>query len=180
MNTYALRLKLVEIARRDVGRTEASKNRAPWIRKLWDATTYPDGMANREPYCAAGVAYCVMEWGKLSEVRAAFGMSGSQFEKWRCKSASVFSAPKNNWVYWAQKNGLRFISPDKGEFHAGDLIIFKYSHMEIYIDDDDSLAPDGILDIGYNTDGSGGREGDGCFEKPRTRSRILHVVRLLA
>jgi len=178
MSTYPIRSRLIDIARRDVGKTEVSKNRAPWIKKLWEATNYPDGMENREPYCAAGVAYCVSEWCKLSEVRAAFGMSGSQLEKWRCKSASVFSA-NYNWVGWARDKGLRFINPAKGVFHTGDLIVFKYSHLEIYVTDSDVLANDGILNIGYNTDDGAVRDGDGCFEKPRTRTKILHVIRMM-
>lgn len=180
MSTYAIRKKFIDIARRDVGKREQSHNRAPWIKKLWSATNYPDGMDNREPYCAAGMAYDLREWGKLPEVLNALGMTAAQFEKWRCKSPSVFSAPGNNWVQWAKDKKLTFIDPVSGNFHTGDFIIFKYSHIEVYVDDDPTLSPTGIRDIGYNTDDAAGADGDGCFEKPRTRSRILYVVRCLA
>ena len=68
MSTFALRQKLVEIARRNVGKTEASRNQAPWIKQLWTATSYRDGHAERMPYCAAGMAWAVREWLKLPEV----------------------------------------------------------------------------------------------------------------
>jgi hypothetical protein len=179
MSTYALRMRMVEIARRDVGRTEVSANRAPWIGKLWTATTYAEGMQDRQPYCAAGMAYCLREWGKIPEVLTALGMPASDFERWRCRSASVFSA-NYNWVDWARGKGLRFIDPVRGEFHAGDWLVYKYSHIELYVTDDATLAPDGVRAIGYNTDDGGARDGDGCFEKPRTRSRLLHVIRPMA
>lgn len=178
MNTLPLRQMMIEIARLDVGKRELSKNSAPWIAKLWKATNYAKGMTNREPYCAAGVAYCLREWGKIPEVLTALKMTLAQFERWRCKSASVFSAD-HNWVDWAHDKGLQFIAPKSGEFHAGDLLVYKYSHLEIYVTDDSTLAPDGIRAIGYNTDDAAGRDGDGCFEKPRTRAKLLHVIRIL-
>jgi len=177
-DTYSIRNKLIEIARGDVGKREVTHNRAPWIAKLWTATNYAEGMADRQPYCAAGVAYCLREWGKIPEVLDALKMTPTQFEKWRCKSASVFSADYN-WVDWARDKGLTFINPKTGNFHAGDLLVYKYSHIEIYVTDDATLAPDGIMAIGYNTDDAAGRDGDGCFEKPRARSKLLHVIRIL-
>jgi hypothetical protein len=101
MSTFALRQKLIDIARKDVGKTEVTKNQAPWIAKYWPATTYPDGMDNREPYCAAAQAYCLREWLKLKEVLTALGMTKEQAEKWRCKSASVFKA-SDSWLNWAK------------------------------------------------------------------------------
>ena len=55
MNTLPIRQKLIDIAMRDEGQKETSRNRGPAIEKFWTATNYPDGYVNREPYCAAGV-----------------------------------------------------------------------------------------------------------------------------
>lgn len=178
MITYHIRQHFIDIARRDVGRRETTHNRAPWIEKLWTATNYDEGMKDRQPYCAAGMAYCLREWGKLPDVLAALNMTAAQFEKWRCKSASVFSA-NYNWVDWARGKGLQFINPRTGNLHTGDLVVYKYSHIEVYVDDSATLAPDGFDAIGYNTDDAAGRDGDGCFEKPRTRAKLLHVIRIL-
>lgn len=88
--TYPLRKKLVDIAMRDVGQTERSRNQGPAMKKFWPATNYPDGYVNREPYCAAAVAYWVREWLRLPDVQKAFGKTASQLESWRCKSAAAW------------------------------------------------------------------------------------------
>ncbi len=168
--TFPLRQKLTAIARRNVGKTEVTANRAPWIAPLWAATSYPNGMANREPYCAAGVSWAVQQWGKLPEVLAALKMTPAQFEKWRCKSAGAFA-----WGHWARDKGLQILG-EHDDFHTGDLIIYGRSHIEIYVDD---LPGGKFTAIGYNTNSAGDRDGQGCFEKPRPRADIKEVVRLL-
>lgn len=170
MSTLPLRQKLVAIARRNVGKTEVTPNRAPWIAPLWKATSYPDGMANREPYCAAGVAWCIQQWGLLPDVLAAFKMTANQFEKWRCKSAGAFA-----WGHWAREKNLLILDPSDN-FHTGDLIIYRHSHIEMYVQD---LPTGGFTAIGYNTNALGSREGQGCAEKPRPRNTIKEVIRLL-
>ena len=174
--TYPIRKRLLDIARRDVGKKEVEKNRGEWIKKLWLATSYGmEGYVEREPYCAAGVAYCVQEWLKDPQVLSAFGFTAEAAERWRCKSASAFK-DANSWLNWARKKGLQILSAD-AEFHAGDLIIFKVSHIEIYVTD----APDNeITNIGYNTSPAGSRDGGGCYEKPRSRAGIKCAIRLLS
>lgn len=173
MSTYPLRKKLIDIARRDVGKTEVTKNRAPWIARLWPATTYPDGHANREPYCAAGLAYCLREWLKLPDVLAALKLTATQAEKWRCKSARAF-----DWEDWAREKGLQIL-PKNCILKAADIVIYSYSHIEIVTNDDGTEI--GTFEaIGYNTDSAASRDGDGCFEKRRTRVKAKCFIRLLA
>jgi len=174
-NTYELRKKLVEIARRNVGKTEVTRNQAPWIKPLWTATSYPEGHAERQPYCAAGMAWALREWLKLPEVLKALKMTPAQAEKWRCKSASVFHAGDNSWLGWARAKGLDIYGP-KANFHTGDFIIYNYSHIEMFVDD---LEQGAIQCIGYNTDPGAGRDGDGCWEKPRHRGKIQCAIRIL-
>jgi len=171
VSTFPLRQKFVEIARRNVGKTEVTKNQAPWIAPLWTATTYEDGMKERQPYCAAGMAWCLREWLMLPEVRQALEMNTETAEKWRCKSAKAF-----DWGNWARKKGLLFV-PKAGNFHAGDIIIYSFSHIEVYVDDVDG-GPS-FTAIGYNTNAAGSRDGEGCFEKPRPRTKIKEVFRIL-
>jgi hypothetical protein len=173
MSTYLTRLALVNIARRDVGKTEVSKNRAPWIEKLWPATSYPKGHENREPYCAAGVAYCVREWLKLQQTLDAFKMTPAQTEKWRCKSAAVAG-----WYEWAQETSGVMVLPKSTILHAGDLVIYTYSHIEL-VADDDGTKDGPFTVIGYNTDAGGSRDGEGCYEKPRSRKSVKCFIRML-
>lgn len=172
MSTFASRKRLLEIARKDVGKKEASKNQAPWIEKLWPATSYPLGFRNREPYCAAGAAYVLKEWLRIPEVRDQLKMSVSAAELWRCKSAAVFA-----WETWAKQKRLQVL-PKYCILKAGDLVIYSYSHIEI-VSDDDNTERGPFTAIGYNTNAAGSRDGDGCFEKPRTRSSVKCFIRLM-
>lgn len=96
MPTLELRQKLIDIARRDVGKVEITHNRAPWLSKLWTATDYPNGHVDRQPYCAAGMAYCVREWLKDKDVLAQLKLTPFMAEAWRCKSPAAFA-----WNTWA-------------------------------------------------------------------------------
>ena len=90
MSTLELRHRLVEIARRDVGKVEISHNRAPWVQKLWSATDIPNGHQLRYPYCSAGMAYCMREWLRDRDVLAQLKLTPDMAERWRCKTAGAF------------------------------------------------------------------------------------------
>jgi hypothetical protein len=171
MSNLAIRQALVEIARRDVGKVEVTRNRAPWIQKYWDATSIPNGHAERQPYCAAAVAWWVREWLKLPEVLAALKMTPAQAERWRCKSARAF-----DWLDWAQKRGLEVLSDRPTErLRVGDLMVFDISHIGIVRDDD----ANGVYTIEANTGNGSVRDGDGCFERVRQRSQARVFIRLI-
>lgn len=172
MSTLNLRQRLVEIARRDVGQMETSRNQGPALKKFWPATDYPDGYLNREPYCAAAVCYWVWEWLKDPEVLSALKMSAAQAEKWRCKSATAFG-----WYDWAKKKGLFTMGDSMTEvLHTGDLMIFDCSHIGIVCDDSGEF----VDTVEANTGPGGGRDGDGIFAKHRHRSLARNFVRILA
>jgi hypothetical protein len=175
VSTYALRQKFLEIARTNVGKKEVTRNQAPWIRQLWPATNYPLGYYYREPYCAAGMAWTLQKWLEIPEVLQALNMTPAKAEAWRCKSASVFRNKSNSWSTWARQKNLTILGAD-ANFHAGDLIIYTFSHIEAYVDD---LPKKRFMAIGYNTNEAGSRDGNGCWEKPRSRDEILEVIRIL-
>ena len=172
--TYHLRQQLLGIARRDSGRTEVTKNRAPFIEKYWPATNYPEGYSNREPYCAAAIAYWVKEWLDDTEVLAEFGKKKEPAERWRCKSPAAFG-----WLEWAKlsSSGVSVLPP-RCILHAGDLVVYKYSHIEIVTDDDNTTSGPMVC-MGANTNASGSRDGEGAFEKPRLRTKVKNFIRLL-
>ena len=171
MSNLAIRQQLVEIARRDVGKVEATRNRAPWIAKYWEATTLPNGHADRQPYCAAAVAWWVREWLRLPEVLTALKMTPAQSERWRCKSARAF-----DWLDWAAKRGLEVLSDRPTErLRVGDVMVFDISHIAVVKDDDAR----GVYTIEANTGNGSVRDGDGCFERVRTRSQARAFIRLI-
>ena len=170
--TYHLRQRMIDIARRDVGKVEVTKNRAPWIKWLWPATSYPKGYDNREPYCAAGLCYVLREWLKDKDVRAALDLNTEAAEKWRCKSAVAF-----DWIDWAVNKKLRVLDA-RTVLHAADLVVYDYSHIEM-VTDDDGTTGGPFVAIGYNTNAAGSRDGEGCFEKPRLRARVKKFIRIM-
>jgi hypothetical protein len=90
MSTLHLRQRLIDIAKRDVGKVEISHNRAPFIAKYWSATDIPNGMQLRYPYCSSFVAYCMREWLKDKEVLAQLQLTPETAERWRGKTAGAF------------------------------------------------------------------------------------------
>ena len=176
MSTYDLRKKLPEIARRDVGKLEVTRNRAPWIAKFWPATSYPEGYANREPYCAAALCYWVQQWLADPEVAVAvceeYGLLPRQLEKWRPKSAGAF-----NWIDWARANRVQMFDDYVGNIlHTGDIMVFDMSHIGVVEDDNGKTL---VYTVEANTGATGGRDGDGCFAKTRQRSLARKFIRIL-
>ena len=162
---------LAAIAAKDINKLEASRNRAPWIQKFWPATDYPEGHTNREPYCAAAVAYWISEWLKSPEVLANLGMTAAHAERWRCKSPRAFGH-----LEWARAKGVRILSDAPGlRLQAGDLMVFDMSHIGVV----ESQTGNTVYTIEANTGASGGRDGDGCFRKIRPRSIARAFIRLV-
>lgn len=156
---------LVKHARRNLGATEDSRNQALWIRKLWPATSYPQGFSERAPYCAAGVAWALLE--ALLEDSAAFGVLDNKaaIDRFRCRSAGAFA-----WIEWAEREGHHLL-PYNAPIKEGDIIVYGYSHIEV-ASKDEPTGNRPFMAVGYNTNASGSRDGEGCYEKPRNRDSI--------
>jgi hypothetical protein len=165
MKPEEARQMLVDIASTDLNKVEESRNRASWIAKYWPETTYTDGMKQREPYCAAGMCWVLAEWirrlSALGELKKTTGMTGSQAEKWRCKSARAFG-----WQDWAKAKGLKILPDTAKNVPKGAFMVFDMSHIGIVESDLGST----VSTIEMNTGATGGRDGDGCFEKTRAKS----------
>lgn len=167
MSVINPRVALLKIASEQLGIRETSKNQGAGIAKFWEATWYPDGYKNREPYCAAFVCWVVAE-----AMRRGYALGLT--EATRPKSPAV-----KDWIPWAQKAssgalvfgvGDRDHKPDDG-----DIVVFTFSHIGIVA---------GPLSNGYfptveaNTNGAGSREGDGIYAKSRASSLARAFIRL--
>lgn len=143
---------LVVIARGELGVHETSTNRGPGIEKYWKATDYPEGYKEREPWCAAFVAWCVAQY---------LGMTAA-----RPKSAAV-----SKWVPTALKLGWQVFGPRDGLYfpRAGDIAVFTFSHIGLVED----FTGHDVVTIEGNTDEDGGREG----KEVARRKRMLKVCR---
>lgn len=173
MNRQDAAKLLISIARRDVGQTEVTRNRAPFIKKYWPDTTYPEGYDNREPYCAAASCYWLAQLGRelaeMGELRKTFGKGSVQFNAWRCKSARAF-----DWRDWGKKRGLHVL-PDDAKALPGDFVVFDFSHIGLVVSD----TGRNIETIESNTNSEGSRDGDGCWEKVRAKRLAQCFVRVL-
>jgi hypothetical protein len=155
---------LVTIAKRDVGKVETPRNnQGAWIKRFWPSTSYPEGYSNREPYCAAAMAFWLDtvgdELAKAGLLESLTGMTAEQFEKWRCKSAGAWA-----WQAWAKKAKGVTVLPDTATPQKGDIVIFDFSHIGLVTG---QPAKGRIATIEANTGPAGERDGDGCWEKNR-------------
>lgn len=151
---------LVELAKYEVSKSirETSKNQGEGIEKYWQATSYPNGYANREPYCAAFVCYVVNRAlnGLATKLKAPSSPVAYDLEKWatanKQKGVSVFAEPKR-----------------------GDLFtLATASHCGIV----QSVHRDLVLTIEANTNAAGSREGDGVYYKSRKISDVRQFIRI--
>ena len=144
---------IVAVAESQLGVKEASKNYGPKLAKYWEATNYPDGMKDRQPWCAAFVAWCVLEAGRADGWL-------NKGETNRPRSAAV-----RDWVPAALKLGWKVFGPgDPVMFPApGDIVVFKFSHIGIVTD---RMAYE-VRTIEGNTNEQGEREGKFVLRRER-------------
>jgi peptidoglycan hydrolase-like protein with peptidoglycan-binding domain len=157
-----LAVSLVDVATQQLVKDirETSKNQGPEIAKFWTATSYPTGYANREPYCAAFVCWLVRE-----------AVAGRTV---------AFSLPKSALAYdlepWARANAAKGVSVVKTP-KAGDLFtLATASHCGLVV----GVSGSTVITIEGNTDGTGGREGDGVYKRSRPISTIRQFIRINA
>ncbi len=171
---------LVDIALRDVRKVEKTSNRAPWIAKYWPATDYPEAydLSNpaykgRPPYCAAACCYWLKQLGvelaEMGELRKTFDKSLKEFESWRCKSAGAF-----RWRDWAKRKSDVLVLPKYAIAMPGDFVIFDFSHIGLV----QNSSAGSVDTVEANTNLAGGREGDGCWAKSRSRDVVQGFIRI--
>lgn len=160
-SSSALGAAIVAAARGEVGVSEVTKNRAPEIAKYWDATDYPTGMQNREPWCAAFVCWCIRQGIKEYGTNPIWPLP---------RTARAFGFDEE----WAPKSKLAVVkTPTTKDIKPGDVVVFRFSHVGICVGPVNSNI---ILTVEGNTNGEGEREGDGVYLKTRSVGLIRSVV----
>lgn len=159
----SLALRLIPVFAALVGIREVTKNQGPGIEQFWSATTYPTGYANREPYCAAAICWVVRK--AMDGLVIPFSLPRSpvayDFEKWALAN---------------ENKGVRLLpagTPPK----PGDIFtLAAASHVGLIAE----VHGRTVSTIEANTDGLGGREGDGVYRKTRNVSAIRKIIRITA
>lgn len=157
---------IAAVAREQLGVHETSDNQGPGIEKYWPATSYPEGYAERQPWCAAFACWCVQEAAKREPLLAL---------PYPPRSAGV-----QGWLVWAQdpRAGVVVFKPHDGLYypHKGDVVVFlpHFSHIGI-VDDFDGRR---VQTIEGNTNLDGSREGVEVDVKQRDLDICGYFLRL--
>tara|TARA_R110000868_G_scaffold393101_1_gene664018 strand:+ start:102 stop:626 length:525 start_codon:yes stop_codon:yes gene_type:complete len=173
MSTYAIRQKLITIARQEIGVVEspAGSNKGKRVEQYQSACDLSEELKTGWPWCAAFVCWCIKEWLKDPEVLAAFKFTPKQAEAWRPKTAAAYG-----FHAWAEKHNLLVLNDDPlNVLHTADIVTYDFSHIGIVQDDEKFM----IMTVEGNTDGEGSRDGGGVFAKTRPRSLAKKFIRLL-
>lgn len=156
--------KITELARFELGVEEVNgTNCGPRVNEYKAATWLPADKG--WPWCAAFVCWLVREAMKANGVK-----ESATFKRPRTAGAWDFE----NWSL-AQGSETNTKKPHKGDIQAGDIVVFKFSHIGIA-----ESAPDknGIVTtIEGNTDGTGSREGGAVLRKRRRVDQIRSRIR---
>lgn len=158
---------LVQIAAKEIGVTEVNgTNCGPRVDEYKAATWLNPKVG--WPWCAAFVCWCFREALILSCVKET-----KTFKRPRTAGAWDFE----NWSL-AQDSTTNTRKPHKNDILAGDIVIFKFSHIGIA-----ASAPDkngNVVCLEGNTDGAGSREGGAVLRKTRHVSKIRSRIRINA
>ena len=147
---------LTEILKKEVGVREiGSSNTGVRVREYQDST---DLGGTNWPWCAALIC-----WGLLQTSK---------------KTSLPFKRPKTAgaWAFeqWARDEGLKLMKP-RETIKKGDIVVYRFSHIGLAIADESNKF---VECVEGNTDGSGGREGGGVYQRSRKVSLIRSHIRL--
>jgi hypothetical protein len=149
-----LREKLIELARKEIGVSEVNgTNCGPRVDQYKSATWLDPKKG--WPWCAAFICWLIREG----------------LEETGIKESKTFKRPRTAGA-WDFENW----SLEQGDIQAGDIVIFKFSHIGLA-----ESAPDKngmVTTLEGNTDGAGSREGGSVLRKKRSVDQIRSRIRI--
>lgn len=153
--------KLVALARKEVGTEEVNgTNCGPRVNQYKAATNLPP--KESWPWCAAFIDFLVMQ-----------AMKGGIYTFKRPTTAGAWDL--ENWSL-AQDDSTNTRRNPGMDIQAGDIVIFKFSHVGLAISN--AYRDTHNVDmIEGNTDKAGSREGGGVFRKTRGLDQIKARIR---
>lgn len=156
--------KIIAIAQAEIGVEEVNGTNCGERVDQYKAATWLDHKKGW-PWCAAFICWVVRE---------AMTQSGT-------KETTAFKRPRTagawdleNWST-AQDASTNTKKPHRNDIIAGDIVIFKFSHVGFALS-----APDkngNVITVEGNTDGAGSREGGAVLRKKRNVSQIRSRIR---
>lgn len=154
---------IVELAKKEVGTEEVNgTNKGVRVDEYKSATFLPPHES--WPWCAAFI-----DW----VVKQAMTMTGKKYTFERPQTAGAWDL--ENWSLKQDDSTSTKRNPGF-DILAGDIVIFKFSHVGFAIADADHETAT-VKTVEGNTDQSGSREGGGVFTKRRKLSQIKTRIR---
>lgn len=156
----------LDIALKQIGVREVTRNQSPEIALFWKDTSYPGGYDAREPWCAAFVCYCLAEAAR---------------QGWRPKVKVLpREAAVRYFLDWCRgRYGVEVWANDGKRLpQPGDLAVFlpRLSHIGFV----ERLADRTLFTVEGNTDDGGSREGDGVHRRQRALAFPGFFIRFLS
>jgi hypothetical protein len=162
--------KIVEIAIAEIGNSEVNgTNKGAEISKYFLADNYdPNGSKEGDDgyaWCAAFVCWVVREAMKSA----------------RIKETATFKRPTTAgaWAFetWslAQDNSTQTKKPHRGDIQAGDIVVFKFSHVGIAVGKPDKNGY--VMTVEGNSNKAGSRDGGSVVLQRRLVSSIRSRIR---
>ena len=154
--------RLVELAKKEVGVEEiGNTNCGPRVNE-YKAATWLDPLQSWA-WCAAFIDWLVM---------TAMDESGKEYTFKRPRTAGAWDL--ENWSLKQDDSTQTKRNPKAEDIEAGDIVIFKFSHVGLAIG---SPIKGVVSTIEGNTDSQGSREGGGVFKKSRSINTIKTRIR---
>lgn len=158
--------KMLELARKELGVEEINgTNCGPRVNEYKAATWLP--ATKSWAWCAAFICWLVRE------AMTAEGVKETKTFK-RPRTAGAFDF--ENWSL-SQGPETNTKKPHKNDLIAGDIVVFKFSHIGIVETTPDKNGM--VVCIEGNTDGAGSREGGAVLRKKRRTDQIRSRIRIL-
>lgn len=157
--------RIVKIAQAEVGTEEVNgTNCGPRVNEYKGATNLPP--KESWPWCAAFVDWVV--WQAMKEGNKA----GEAYTFKRPTTAGAWDL--ENWSL-AQDDSTNTKKPPRRDIGAGDIVIYKFSHVGFALSSPDSDGD--FRTVEGNTDKAGSREGGGVYRKTRNVSQVRCRIR---
>lgn len=157
--------KIAQIARAEIGVTEEPRNSNRGKRvDEYKAATWLDPK-QAWAWCAAFVCWVLRQSG-IKET--------ATFKLPRTASAWDFI----NWSLAQDKTTTTLRNPKSKDIAPGDIVVFRFSHIGIATSYANSNGD--FYAVEGNTNGAGGREGDGVYLKTRNISQVKARIRINA
>jgi hypothetical protein len=166
MSNLSIAEAVAQLAESRVGvRESGGANKGPRLQEFFDADHYdPNGPKPGDDgyaWCAAFVCWAVYQAVKDRRIT---------FKRPTTPGAWDFE----RWAHEQDKSVI-LKKPHGGDIKRGDIVVFKHSHIGIAVGH--ATINGSVRTVEGNTNGSGGREGDGVYARVRSLREIRSRIR---